>query len=129
MNRSHDDTGPGLSTLVRKTMATGLGALQNRGELFMVELQEEKARLIQLIIRGVLAVFLSIMTALLVTGAVIFVVPEEYRLWAVGGFAVLYLAGTIWAVMSLKALLKRVPFGDTLNEFKKDSELMEAFSE
>jgi len=110
-------------------MATGLGALQNRGELFMVELQEEKARLIQLIIRGVLAVFLSIMTALLVTGAVIFVVPEEYRLWAVGGFAVLYLAGTIWAVMSLKALLKRVPFGDTLNEFKKDSELMEAFSE
>jgi uncharacterized membrane protein YqjE len=128
MSRIQEE-GPGLGTLVRKTFATGLGALQNRSELFMVELQEEKSRLIQLIIRGVGALFLAMMTALLVTGAVIFLVPEEHRIWAVAGFAALYLGGTIWAVLSLKALLKRIPFGDTIAEFKKDSELMEAFNE
>jgi Predicted membrane protein len=118
-----------LGTLLRKTFATGIGALKNRGELFMVELQEEKSRLISLIILGVGALFLAMMTLLLITGAVIFLVPEDYRLYAVGAFAALYLAGTIWAVLSLKALLKRIPFGDTMAEFKKDSELMEAFSE
>lgn len=128
MNRNQEN-GPGLTTLVRKTLATGLGAMQNRGELFMVELQEEKSRLIQLIIRGVGALFLAMMTLLLITGSVIFLVPEDYRIWAVVGFAALYLGGTIWAIMSLKALLKKIPFGDTLAEFKKDSELMEAFSE
>ena len=121
--------GPALGTLLRKTFATGIGALKNRGELFMVELQEEKSRLISLIILGVGALFLAMMTLLLSTGAIIFLVPEDYRLYAVGAFAALYLAGTIWAVLSLKALLKQIPFGDTMAEFKKDSERMEAFSE
>lgn len=128
MSRNQQD-GPALGMLVRKTLGTGLGALQNRGELFMVELLEEKSRLINLIIRGIGALFLAMMTMLLITGAVIFLVPEQYRLYAVGGFAVLYLAGTIWAILSMKAMLKKIPFGDTLAEFKKDSELMEAFSE
>ena len=118
---------PSLGTLVRKTLATGIGAAQNRGELFMAELQEEKTRLINLIIRGLAGLFLGMITVLLITGAVIYLVPEEYRLYAVGGFAVLYLAGTLWAVLSLKAMLKRIPFGDTLAEFKKDADLMEAF--
>jgi uncharacterized membrane protein YqjE len=128
MNRNHQE-GPPLATLIRKTMGTGLGALQNRGELFMVELQEEKGRVIQLIIRGIGGLFLAMMTALLITGTIIYLVPEDYRLYAVGGFAALYLGGTIWAILSLKALLKRIPFGDTLAEFKKDSELMEVFNE
>lgn len=95
----------------------------------MVELQEEKSRLLRLVLLGVGSVFLAMMTALLITGTVIYLVPEEYRLHAVGGFAAIYLGGTIWAIMSIKTLLKRIPFGDTLAEFKKDSELMEAFSE
>jgi uncharacterized membrane protein YqjE len=125
----HEEESPALSTLLRKTLGTGLGALHNRGELFMIELQEEKSRLINLIIRGIGALFLAMMTALLITGAVIFIVPEEYRLYAVGAFAALYLIGTLWAIMSLKSLLKKIPFGDTMAEFKKDAELTEAFSE
>jgi len=125
----NSEEGPGLATLVRKTLATGVGALQNRGELFMVELQEERSRTIQMIVWGIGGLFLGMMTLLLITGTVIFLVAEEYRLYAVAGFAALYLAGTVWAVLSLKALLKRIPFGDTLAEFKKDSEIMEAFSE
>lgn len=118
-----------MGRLVRKTLATALGALQNRGELLAIELQEEKSRFIQMLALGIGALFLAMMTMLLITGAVIFLIPEDYRIWGVAGFAVLYLAGTIWAVMSLRALLKRPPFGTTLAELKKDAELLEAFSE
>jgi uncharacterized membrane protein YqjE len=128
MSRNHHE-GPALGTLLRKTLGTGLGAMRNRCELFMVELQEEKSRLLQLFILGIGALFLAMMTALLVTGAIIFLTPERYRLYVVGGFAVLYLAATIWAIFSFKATLKRIPFGDTLAEFQKDAELTEAFGE
>jgi uncharacterized membrane protein YqjE len=121
--------GPALGTLLRKTLSTGVGLLENRGELFMVELQEEKARMLNLIICGVGALFLAMMTVLLITGTVIFLVPEEYRVYAVMGFAVLYLAGTVWAVLRVKAMLKLVPFGETLSQFKKDRDLLEAFNE
>jgi uncharacterized membrane protein YqjE len=126
MHRNHHSD-PGLTTLFRKTLTTGVDALHNRGELFMVELQEEKSRLIQLVIRGIGALFLAIMTALLATGAVVFLVPEEKRLLAVGIFAVLYLLGTVWALLSIKSMLKRIPFGETMAQFKKDRALMEAF--
>ncbi|HLP76906.1 MAG TPA: phage holin family protein [Candidatus Paceibacterota bacterium] len=118
-----------MGTLVRKTLGTAIGALQNRGELMMVEWQQEKSRLIQLVILGIGALFLAMMSVLLITGAVIFLVPEEYRLFAVGAFAALYLGGTLWAVFSLKSALKKIPFGDTIAELKKDGELMEAFNE
>jgi uncharacterized membrane protein YqjE len=126
MNLNHHSD-PGLGMLFRKTFSTGVDALHNRGELFLVELQEEKSRAIQLVIRGIGALFLAIMTALLITGAVIFIVPEEQRLLAVAAFAVLYLLGTVWAIFSIKSMLKRLPFGETLAQFKKDRALMEAF--
>jgi uncharacterized membrane protein YqjE len=120
---------PSLGTLLRKTVATGIGALQNRGELVLVELQEERSRLIRLVILGIVASFLVMMTVLLITGAIIFLLPEGYRFFAVGGFALLYLAGTVWTIFALKALLTQIPFGTTLSEFKKDAELAEAFDE
>ncbi len=123
----NSDHGPRLTTLVRKTLTTGLGALRNRGELFIVELQEEKVRLISLILRGIFGLFLGMMTALLLTGTIIFLVPPAYRLYAAAGFTVLYLIGTIWMVVSLKGLLTKVPFSETAAQFSKDRELMESF--
>src|ERR1051326_2767790 len=107
---SDNHQGPALGTLLRKTLSTGVGLLQNRGELFMVELQEERTWLINLFVRAIAGLFLAIMTALLITGAVIYLVPEEYRIHAVIGFAALYLAATLWAIFSVTPLLKRIPF-------------------
>ncbi len=128
MSRNHQE-GPTLGTLVRKTLGTGMGALHNRCELFAIELQEEETRLINLTLRGIAGLFLAMMTALLITGTVILLIPEEYRLYGVAGFAALYLVGMLWAIFSIKALLKKTPFSATLAEFKKDAELTEAFSE
>jgi uncharacterized membrane protein YqjE len=118
---------PLFAKLFRKTLVTGMGALQNRGELLLVELQEEKGRLINLLIYGLGALFLAMVTVLLLTGTIIFLFREEYRLYVAAGFVVLYLAGTVVALLSVKALLKRIPFSDTFAEFKKDRELLETF--
>lgn len=118
---------PSVTRLTRKTLTTALGALENRAELFMVELQEERGRTINLIVLGIGALFLAMMTVLLLTAIVIFLVPDAYRLYAAIGFTVLYLAGTLGAVFGMKSLLKRVPFSDSLGQVRKDRELLDVF--
>jgi uncharacterized membrane protein YqjE len=117
--------GSTLGRLFRKTVSTGLGALQNRGELFLLELEEEKARLLQMLFLSMGAVFLGMMTILLLTGTIIFLVPEKYRVYVAAGFTALYLAVTLWALFSLKMVLKEIPFGETMAQVKKDRELLE----
>src|SRR5262249_39303237 len=119
--------GPTLTTLLRRTLTTSLGALRNRCELFIIEIQEEKARVVNLILRGILALFLAMMTAFLLTGTIIFLVPQAYRLYAAAAFTVLYFVATIWAVVSVKELLNKVPFSETTSQFSKDRELLETF--
>jgi len=66
------------------------------------------------------------MTTMLITATVIFLVPEESRVYATLGFAGFYLAGTVAAVWLLKGLLKRTPFAESLNQLRKDSEILDA---
>jgi uncharacterized membrane protein YqjE len=72
-------------------------------------------------------VFLAMIAVLLITGTIIFLVPEPYRVYAAGGFAALYLAGTVAAVLTIKKLIKTPPFAESLKQIKKDAELLEAF--
>lgn len=116
---------PTLGRLARRTAATCLGALQNRAELFVVEFQEENDRLLKLVLFGVGALFLGMMTVLLVTGLIIFIVPQDARVWAALGFAVFYFLGAVAAVLAIKGLLKQAPFAESLNQIKKDSELLD----
>ena len=118
---------PTLGRLARRTAATCLGALQNRAELFVVEFQEENDRLLKLVLFGVGALFLGMMTILLVTGLIIFLVPQDDRVWAALGFAVFYFLGAVAAVLAIKDLLKQAPFAESLNQIKKDSELLDTF--
>jgi len=50
MMQDRSETIPGLSQLAGRAAATGLGALQNRSELLLVEWQIEKARLTELML-------------------------------------------------------------------------------
>jgi len=118
---------PTLGRLARRTLTTVFGALENRAELFTVEFEEENDRLLKLVIFAMGAVFLAMMGLFLVTGIIIFLVPEQYRICAAGGFAVLYLGGAVAAVVMIKNLLKRTPFAESLKQIKKDAELLDAF--
>ena len=122
-----DQQMPTLGRLARRTLGTFIGALENRAELFAVEFEEENDRLLRLVIFGVIALFLTMMTVLLVTGTVIFLVPEPYRLGTAAAFAAFYLTGAVAAGVMLKMLLKQAPFAESLKQIKKDSELLDAF--
>jgi uncharacterized membrane protein YqjE len=111
---------PGITHLVSRLLRTGVGAVQNRLELFAVEWQEERARLAEVMLMGAAVVFLGIMAALIITLTVIFLFPPDLRIYATAGFAVLYLIGAILALAILKAKLKREPFADTIDQAKKD---------
>jgi len=118
---------PTLGRLARRTLATFVGAVENRAELFTVEFEEENDRLLKMVIYAMSAVFLGMMGLLLVTGTIIFLVAEPYRVYAAIVFSVLYLGGAVAAVLTVKSLLKKAPFTESLNQLKKDSELLDAF--
>jgi uncharacterized membrane protein YqjE len=111
---------PGFLGQVHQLILTALGALQNRSELLAVEWQQERARRVESVITAMVFVFLGCMAAALLTGIVIFLCPEEMRLYAAGVFMLLYLAGAIWSGLGLRALLNRAPFAETLRQLEKD---------
>ena len=115
---------PGLATLMRKLGRTGLGALHNRGELLVVEWQEEKARLTGLLILAVALLFLGVLAMVMLMTTIIFLFPEQ-RLYIAGGFTVLYLGGTVLVWLRLKALLKQEPFAESLEQVKQDGVWLE----
>ena len=123
-----EDHPPGVIPLLRKMARTGLGALQNRGELLLLELEEEKQRLIATAVWTGALLFLAFMGVMLLTATVIFLFPEAYRLWAAAGFAVLYLGGAAASFFIIKSLLKHVPFAESIEQVRKDGEWLESLN-
>jgi len=118
---------PTLGRLARRTTATIIGALQNRAELFVVEFEEENDRVLRMVLFGVGALFFAGMAVLLLTGTIIFLVPEQYRVYAAGGFTLLYLIVAVAAGMTVKNLVKKAPFAESLKQLKKDAEILDTF--
>jgi uncharacterized membrane protein YqjE len=118
---------PGLATLARKLAATGLGLLRNRSELVAVEWQQERERLVGVLVLAAAIAFLGMMVVGLCTAIIIFLCPAGARLYAAGGFLLLYLGGAIWAGLSLRSLLMQAPFTETLTQLKKDREWLDSF--
>ncbi len=111
---------PGLLGLLQRLALSGVGALRNRGELLAVEWQEEKTRLTQVMLAAAGFGFLAMLGILLLTGTIIFLFPQEQRVYVAAGFAVLYLLGAVALWLSLRTLLQREPFAETLDQIQKD---------
>src|SRR5689334_20428601 len=120
---TEDNHSPGFKTLGRRLGKTALGALENRGELLAVEWQQEKERLTELLFLSMGVVFLGMMGVLLLAATIIFLFPEDLRLYVAAAFTVLFLGGCVAAFFGLKALLKREPFAESLRQIKKDRAL------
>ncbi len=119
---------PGLPGLVRKLLLTGMAALHNRGELFQADLEEERNRTLELFIWVAAVCFLAFMFLAVLTATVILLFPDPLRVYAAGGFALLYFLGAMLALLNLKALIKSAgsPFTDSMAELKKDREWLES---
>ncbi len=119
---------PGITTLLGRLVRTGVGAVQNRFELLAVEWQEEKARLTELLMWLVGLLFFGIMAALLLTATIIFLVPENARVYVAAGFTALYIVGAIVAWVVVRSLLKREPFNESVEQAKRDRTWLKSFN-
>ena len=63
----------------------------------------------------------------LVTATLIFLFPQEFRLYVAGGFALVYMGGAVFAWFTVKSLLKREPFAETIDQARKDKTWPEPF--
>lgn len=112
---------PGVWASLKRILDTLLATVQNRVELFAVELQEEKSRLVEAMLYAAAVAAFGMMTLTLVTFTVVILFWENGRLPALVGLSVLYLVGTVLAWRSLQSRLKaRTAFSGTLDELKKD---------
>ena len=118
-----DPTPPlNLAASLRRVCEAVLGTLENRIELFAVELQEEKLWLVSTLIWCAAAVFFGGLAILLVIGTIIYIAPEGARPWILGVFALAFCFVTINAVVGLRRSLRNKPpvFSDTIGELRKD---------
>ena len=112
--------------LLRQLAATALGLLETRGELLATEWQEERARLVELMVRTLGCVLLAMMGVILLTAIIIFLFPEDRRIYVAAGFALLYLLGALAAWFGVRSLLRQEPFEESIDQMKKDREWLES---
>lgn len=114
----------GIVESVRSFGHHGLGFVQNRLELFAVELEEQKLRFIRLLILAAAAIFLGNTALLVISATIVVLVGEHARLGVLVGLSVVYAGGAIWAALALARELRSTPpaFGNSLAELKKDTE-------
>lgn len=99
-----------------------IASLHDRLELFSVELQEEKFRLIQIFVWISAAVFAGMMTITFASLTLVYLFWESARLAVLGGLSVLYGAALVLIIALLRQRLARhpKPFAATREELSED---------
>ncbi len=115
------ESGSGAWRAVSRVLDLVLATAQNRVELFGVEVQEEKCKLVETILVAATFAGLAAASLALITFTVVVLFWENGRLAALLCLSVVYFSGTIAAWRGLRKRLKdRSAFAGTLGELKKD---------
>jgi uncharacterized membrane protein YqjE len=116
----------GLLASGRRLLRTALALVENRFQLFTVELQEEKIRLIDVLLRVAAVLVLGFMTLISATALVVVLFWETAPVTVLVVVTLAYAAAAVGIGLSIKSRLRRepLPFAGTLAEFKKDRECL-----
>ncbi|MDD2056163.1 phage holin family protein [Pseudomonas sp. GD03860] len=104
--------------------AAVLGLLHGHVELFGIELQEQKARTLSLLLFAGLALVFALLLLVALSGLVLVLLWDSYRLAGVIGLCVFYGVAALYCGLRLKAAVydESSPFSSTLEELAKDRE-------
>jgi len=99
-----------------------LATVQDRLELFSVELQEEKFRLIRIFLWISTAVFTGMMAITFASLTLVYLFWESARLAVLGGLTAFYTVALVVIVVTLRRILAHqpIPFTATLEELGED---------
>lgn len=121
-----DQQSQGFLASAGRLVRTGVAAFETRVELFAIEWEEERVRMMDMLVWGAAFVLLGVLAVLLVTATVIFLFPQELRIYAVVGFAMLYLIGAVAAALGLRGVVRRQSFPESIAQIKKDRAWLES---
>lgn len=128
MTDSHSSRGPGKSVLNigQRVLTLLVSIVETRLRLAVVELEEEKARLFQLLLVTGLTLLFTAFGLMSLLVLIMWVIEPQYRLpvlaWTTGVLFILAIAGGLWTVSTAK----RSSFmRHTRQELKKDRDLLE----
>jgi uncharacterized membrane protein YqjE len=117
------DHSGGLFSSVRRVADTCVSSIHNRVELLSVELQEEKIRLVRLLLWTGAALFAGFLAITVITIGVVMLFPDDkQRNIAIIGFGLVYALVAVVIAMKLRGQVRNAPppLADTLSELKKD---------
>ena len=100
-----------------------VATVQERIELISLELQEEKFRVIRMLIWMGAAVFAGVMALSIATLTIVYLFWDTARLGVLTGFTVFYSAALVWVVVKLRGTFTHPkPFQATIDTLSEDRE-------
>ncbi|AZC27784.1 MULTISPECIES: phage holin family protein [Pseudomonas] len=117
-------SGHGPSASSRRLGAAVLGLLHSHVELFGIELQEQKARTVSLLLFAGLALVFALLLLVGLSALVLILLWDSYRLAGIIGLCVFYALAAIFCGLRLKSAVfdESSPFHATLQELANDRE-------
>ena len=114
----------GPSSTSRRLGAAVLGLLHSHVELFGIELQEQKARTVSLLLFAGLALVFALLLLVGLSALVMILVWDTYRLTGIISLCVFYTLAAAFCGVRLKAAIfdESTPFHATLEELANDRE-------
>lgn len=108
----------------RRLGAAILGLLHGHVELFGIELQEQKARTLSLLLFAGLALVFALLLLTALSALLLILLWDSYRLAGIIGLCVFYGLAAVFCGLRLKAAVfdESSPFHATLEELAKDRE-------
>jgi uncharacterized membrane protein YqjE len=117
---------PSLPETLRRIGAAILAILQNRLELLVVELHEDRIRLVETLLLVVAVVALGLFTLILAAAGVIVLIWNELHVFGLFILSAVGLVATLLVGWRLTLRLKNWPLlPGTLGQLKKDRECLE----
>ncbi|HKS35768.1 MAG TPA: phage holin family protein [Verrucomicrobiae bacterium] len=125
----HDTNGAdqGVFESSKRFLRTTATIAQNRLELLLVEVQEERTRLFDMLMLAAGAVAFGLMALITISFTLVVVFWDEHRLAVLVGLSVIYVLAAAAGFWQLNARLKKwQAFSATLAELRKDCAWLDA---
>lgn len=117
---------PGVLASLRAFAATSVGIARTRLQLLANDLEEQRARVLHLVVLGAIALFCGTLAVLLASAWIVIALWDQYRLWTLGFLAAIYAGGCLLAlsVMKSKAAQRPQLFSASLAELRRDEDTL-----
>lgn len=117
---------PGVIASVRSLVATAAGLARTRLQLLANDLEEQRVRMLQLVVLGAIALFCGAVAILLASAWIVIALWDHYRLWSLALLTVLYAGGCVAALVIMKSRAAQRPpaFSASLAELRRDEEML-----